>query len=151
MVKPTFVYEYDDSNDEDYEPEKREAALKAVLMNNNYCDVDGIVIHTYYLDRITDELLKIIKPIAMCDDDNLIIYKEDPIIDTLKKCKLGDCGDCGYFVFNNKKAIDLFELVERLEKADYCAMCDVENISNCSWFNVDNKTILYCSIDTESG
>ena len=150
MAPLTIAYEYmyefepEDEND-DYDEDVAFNAYKKQLENRN--EVDAIVINTCYFDRLTLGDIKNLKVSAIIEDENIISFDGvvEDFYDPFKE------QDINGLVFKSTKAIDTIELIRKLADIDYCAHCNVPNITDLAWYTFNGKTILYVAIDTESG
>jgi hypothetical protein len=150
MYALTVAYEYSysfepEDENEDYDEAVAFDAYKSQLVDRN--EVDAIVINTCYFDRLTLGDLKQLKVSAIIEDENIISFDGvvEDFYDTFKE------HDLQGLVFKSIKAIDTVELIRKLADIDYCAHCNVQNITDLAWYTVNGKTILYVAIDTESG
>ena len=145
-------YYYDPKNEDeeehgdkiDFDEDDAIKTYKMQLADRN--EVDAIVISTYYLDRLTLKNIKELKMSAIIEDDGVITFDNEieEFYDSFKN------EDLQGIVFKTTNAIDTLELIGKLESIGYCANCNVQNISDLIWYNVDGKVVLYVSIDTKS-
>ena len=150
MSALTVAYEYSysfepEDDSEDYDEAVAFDAYKTQLVDRN--EVDAIVINTCYFDRLTLGDIKELKVSALIEDEKVISFDGvvEDFYDTFKE------QDLQGLVFKSTKAIDTIELIRKLADIDYCAHCNVQNITDLIWYTVNGKTILYVAIDTESG
>ena len=145
----TSIHEYSyscdfEDEDQDYDEDVAADAYKTQLTNKRA--VDAIVISTFYLDRLTPENIKNLGVCAMIDDDTVTVFGEsEDFYDVFNE------NDLPGLVFKTTDALDTIELIQKLNEIEYCAHCNVPNISEMIWYTVNGKTVLYVSIDTESG
>jgi hypothetical protein len=147
MSALTVAYEYSYSlgdEDDEYDDDVILKAYKTQLANKN--KVDAIIINTCYFDRLTPGDIKKLKVSAIIEENvksfNSIV---EDFYDIFKE------NDLEGLVFKSNKATDTIKLISKLANTDYCAHCDVQNITDLTWYSVNGKTILYVNIDTESG
>jgi hypothetical protein len=144
-VASSYSYSFD-SEDEDaeYDEDVVFYEYKRQLASRN--KVDAIVISTCYLDRLTLGNIKELNVSAIIEDDVIVFdggFEE--FYDIFKNKTLQG------LVFKNTEAIDTIHLIRKLGEINYCAHCDVPNITELIWYTLGEKTVLYVSIDTESG
>jgi len=150
MSALTVAYEYSysfepEDDSEDYDEVVAFNAYETQLVNRN--EVDAIIINTCYFDRLTLEDIKNLKVNAIIEYENVMSFDGvvEDFYDMFKE------QDLQGLVFKSTKAIDTVELIRKLADIDYCAHCNVQNITDLVWYTVNGKTILYVAIDTESG
>ena len=137
-----FEFTYGFEENEDYfESNVIKRYTKELAKRNK---VDGIVIQTGYLGRLTLDNIKFLKACAIIHDEEVKLFSECNFIEHFKEYY-------GSIVFNNTDAKDAVKLINELDKLNYCACCSVSNISNLIWYKVDDLTVLYVEMDTESG
>jgi hypothetical protein len=141
-----FSYSFDsEDEDADYDENKAIREYKRQLAARN--DVDGIIINTCYLDRLTLGNIRDIEVSSIIDEDSVINFCG---IDE-KYYHVFEEEDLYGLAFQSTKAIDALKIIRKLKDLNFCAHCDVPNITELIWYIVDGKTVLYINIDTESG
>jgi tRNA A37 methylthiotransferase MiaB len=140
----TYEFEPEDEN-EDYDEDVAFDAYKKQLENRN--EVDAIIINTCYFDRLTLGNIKDLKVSAIIDDDTVITF--DGVVEDFYNSFKEE--DLQGLVFKTTEAIDTIKLISKLEEIDYCVHCTVQNITELNWYTVNGKTVLYVSVDAESG
>ena len=136
-----FSYrDYDDQ--EDYNEKKFIDDYKKELSKRN--NVDAIIISTGYLDYLKPKNIKELNVSAIIEED-ITVFNGGGIENLYEIFKDEEIEG---LVFKNTRATDAIDLILKLGKINYCAECGMRNIDRLVWYNIDDKTILYVSVDT---
>jgi hypothetical protein len=137
-----FYSNYDDNAD--YDENKFVAEYYKELSKRN--NVDAIIISTGYLDCLTLANLKELGVTAILEQGSIVVTSGN----TENFYEVFNDEEIEGLVFKTTRAVDALKLIRKLGDLRYCLECGMRNIDKLIWYNVDEKTILYVSIDTVS-
>lgn len=118
--------------------------------NENLRNINCIGIHTGYTERIMNARYQKQLNYVVCFA-SWIRYREPVIVDAEIHNIVKKVITEGIVVFKDHRADNVFKYVDMLHDADYCGFCHIDSIYKIEWHKVDDKTIMICYVDCESG
>ena len=145
--------------DADYDETVLEEFEELLESNPHLIDIDYIAVDTGYTDRIYNSdapasLLALLDPAVVYTDKHwapeLEAYVKDDEAFTVMNQLFGSDA-YRMCVFNEMDARATLDKVELLGAAGYCGFCILSSIMSIEWYKINNKVVVVCSVDCESG
>lgn len=155
-MKPIATFVFTDTDDIDYEEQEEvyhDQFATFMKQNPSLKEVACIAIKTGYTHRLIERKDVMDPAPAVVFTDKIWEPTLQPVIndrsiyDLVRRAgiKYGTC------VFDCKSAEEVLDRITDLGYADYCGCCDIENVIDIRWYLVDDKLVLKCTMDCESG
>jgi len=155
-----FTFERYDENEEDNssrdanEKKYEEQFLNLLKEHPELNKVDYIAINTGYTSRIisSKKHIAVVRPIVVFpESDGYFPYISPDGDDAFKTFTNLFCGKPYLMSIFRGPAKKTLPTVARLGKTRFCAFCSIDNICRIRWYKIDDKVVLTCDVDCESG